>query len=732
MKTLISIHAALAAIAGFAGTAEQHEIEPIRVEVRQTATGPRLFVDGEVRKPRFFYGSPTCLHNLSSVGKTTLKVPFAAEADTAAGRVALTGYEGIDPMWFSNAVLVDLTSGTTNVVRSAAEGEYRGVDYVADGLSFVKGHRYHFIVTHRATRFRTYFRIAVSYRAADGRQVKLPYYYGDTLGDTVRLAAGAGVDFVTFSTDSSWGCENWWTAPGEPDGYDRLDRECERLIAINPKVLIVPRLMTDAPGWMLKRHPEMKMIFDTGFKLTMSSVSSWEYRHAACEAIERVARHLREKFPRNFAGLQISGQNSAEWFYMLSQTENLSGYDPATRDAFRLWLKDRGDAGWATAEVPASSDRHKQEKDARLLAFTEFRQHEVASFLLELGAAAKRGSDGGALVCFFYGYSWELGGVQAGAGETGHYAFDWLLKNAHGKIDAFSSPVSYSRRNLLGSTIMMSPAETVLRRGYLWFNEIDHRTHHEEMWDHSFFTPYTDPAITREMFLRDSAADILRGYGDWWMDLYGRGWFRDEEIWTLRRELDKFEQAMASRKAPYSPAIASVVHEPSFWRDGWGKNRGAVLDRRGFATCGADYGQYLLADVLENPPPSVKLFYLTVADNLSSEDRTKLEALKKSRPDAVFVENPTPSDLTAEAIAARATKAGVHRYTAPGKANICSAEGYLAVQALADGPLEIDFGAGGEVIDVLTGKTLGRGPKLTLSFRKGENKLLHHLSESKR
>ena len=35
-------------------------------------------------------------------------------------------------------------------------------------------------------------------------------------------------------------------------------------------------------------------------------------------------------------------------------------------------------------------------------------------------------------------------------------------------------------------------------------------------------------------------------------------------------------------------------------------------------------------------------------------------------------------------------KAGVHRYTAPGKANICSAEGYLAVQALSDGPFEID------------------------------------------
>lgn len=695
----------------------------LQVEVRQTVTGPRLFVDGQVRKPRFYYGSPPCLCNISKAQKTVIKVPFESDADTTQGRVAFTGYEGVDPMWYSDARLVDLTDGTTNVVRSAEAGEVRTLDYIADGLTFAKGHRYHFIVTHRATRSRTYFRVSVSYRTADGRTVKLPYYYGDTLGDTVRLAAEAGVDFVTFSTDSSWGCEGWWTAPGEPDGYARLDHEFERLIAINPNVLLVPRLMTDAPNWMLKRHPEMKMVFDPRIALDMSSVSSRLYRRSACEAVERVARHLRTRFPRNFAGLQISGQNSAEWFYMLSPGPNLSGYDEGTRDAFRLWLKERGETDWATAEVPTSAARHRARKDGRLLAFTEFRQREVASLLADLGAAAKRGSDGAALVCFFYGYHWELN-AEGGAGETGHFAFDWLMRNARGKIDAFSGPVSYSYRNLTGSTLMMSAAETVLRRGYLWFNEIDHRTHREEMWDHmDLFTPYTDPAVTREIFLRDSAAGILRGYGDWWMDLFGRGWFRDGGIWALRRNLDGLEAAMLSRKAPYSPQIASVVHEPSFWHDGWGCRRKSVLDRRGFATCGADCGQYLLSDVLENPPDSARLYYLSVADHLSAEERAKLDAFKAARPDAVFVENVTANDITAESIAMRAKAAGVHLYTPAGKANVCSSEGYVLVQALEEGPLEIDFGTVTPITDVLTGVTVGRGPRLTLPFRLGETRL---------
>ena len=92
---------------------------------------------------------------------------------------------------------------------------------MVDGLTFRKGHRYHYVFTHRATRPRTYFTIEVSY-AEDGRKTKLPYYYGDTLGDTVALAAKAEVDFVTFSTDSSWGCEGWWNPPEAPEDYSKI------------------------------------------------------------------------------------------------------------------------------------------------------------------------------------------------------------------------------------------------------------------------------------------------------------------------------------------------------------------------------------------------------------------------------------------------------------------------------------------------------------------------------
>ena len=86
-------------------------------------------------------------------------------------------------------------------------------------------------------------------------------------------------------------------------------------------------------------------------------------------------------------------------------------------------------------------------------------------------------------------------------------------------------------------------------------------------------------------------------------------------------------------------------------------------------------------------------------------------------------ENVTPQDITAEAIAARAAKAGVHCFVAPGTANICSAEGVVLVQALKDGALEIDFGSPGTVYDALNGEFVCNGPKATLPFRMGETRL---------
>lgn len=714
--------------------------KPVEVRVRQTPQGPRIFVDGKVVRPRFYYGSPPCLCPISNVKKHEYTIPFRPEADTDKGRVSMDGFDGDEPMWFSNAALIDKTDNTT--VRLSPDGEERTRHFVREGLRLKKGHLYHFVVTHRSTHHRTYFTHEASYTEADGRKVVMPLPYGDTLGDTIRLAADAQVDFVTFSTDTSWGCMNWWAPPGEPPAYGRIDREFEHIIAANPNALIVPRVCADAPGWMLERDPSLRMVFDKGYPVRMSSVSARPYREAACAEVEKLTRHLRGKFPRNFAGLHVSGQNSAEWFYMMSQSGELSGYDVHTHDAFRAWLAKWGEKDAATAEVPSPEARRVKRPqgrldpvlDRRVIQFGEFRQEEMASLLCDLGAAVRRGSDGGSLAIFFYGYTWELGAVVAGAAETGHFFVDWIMRHGKDCIDGFSAPFSYSDRGWPGSSPVMAPSETFMRNGFLWINEDDYRTHLENLWSFPVNVGLRNrsPFVTRNALLRNGALNILRGHGDWWMDLCGRGWFRDAEMWKIRKALNVMDDAMMHRKKPYSPEIALVVDEKSLMRNGFGSG-GEVRPQLYHARirlnlCGATHGQYLLDDVLAKPP-DCKLLFISYARDLEPERRARLEEIKRTHPQMRVVEAATKYDVVMEKIVEHAKAAGVHFYTPPLKATVCAAEGYVVVQAREEGPLEIDFGKDGPVVDFLTGKQIGTGPKISLPFRKGETKIFQVVPE---
>ena len=452
--------------------------------------------------------------------------------------------------------------------------------------------------------------------------------------------------------------------------------------------------------------------------------------------MERLTRHLRAKFPRNFAGLHVSGQNSAEWFYMMSQSGELSGYDVHTRDAFRAWLAKRGEKDAWTAEVPSPEARRVKRPqgrldpvlDRRVIQFGEFRQEEMASLLCDLGAAVRRGSDGGSLAIFFYGYTWELGAVVPGAAETGHFFVDWIMRHGKDCIDGFSAPFSYTGRGWPGLAPVMAPSETFMRNGFLWINEDDTRTHLEDLWSFPVNVGLKNksPFVTRNALLRNGALNILRGHGDWWMDLCGRGWFRDAEMWKIRKALNVLDDAMLRRKKPYSPEIALVVDERSLMRNGFGSSKEVTPQlhhaRFRLNLCGATHGQYLLDDVLANPP-DCKLLLIAYARDLEPARRARLEEMKRAHPTMRVVEAATPYDVVTEKIVEHAKAAGVHFYTQPLKATVCAAEGYVVVQAREAGPLEIDFGNEDLVVDFLTGKQIGVGPKVSLPFQKGETRI---------
>jgi hypothetical protein len=628
----------------------------------------------------------------------------------------------------------------------------------------------------------------------------------------IAIARDAGVNLVSFSAP------NCWTPPGRPIDWAPLDNLCRQIIAVNPKVLLVPRVGADAPDWWLERNPGARMVYDGDKVANHSCVSDRAYRADVCEHLEKISRHLIETFPDRFAGIHPCGQNTGEWFYLNSWALPLSGYDQATRAAFRQWLKSHGDPQANAAEPPTANERRAHPngflrdpaRERRLLDFARFQQQEMTDHVAAMAAACRRGTDGRKLVVFFYGYLFEFAPLPNGAPTSGHYALSSLLKCRD--IDILCSPISYTDREWIGTAPSMTAAESVVRAGILWLNEDDSRTFLDpRKEEHVQEGGLVDLEQTRQVMRRNTAQAAIRGFGTWWMDLPAQGWFNDARLWEEMALLRPVDAAMLDRRGPFAPEIAAIVDEESMCHLPGGSAAFAgnlIYDARAaLGRSGAPYGQYLLDDALVGRVPAKLQIFLSawalprakraalvgqrgpgiarvwcyapgylypdradvagirevtgfeaLAANVATAEATPTAAGKKlglavpwgpkcpirplfgviasadetlaSYSDGtpavaarrsekgidVFVGVP---QLTPELVRALAKMAGVHLFT-EGKATVWAAEGYISLQAHEAGPLVINTGRKGAVVDALDGKALGEGPEVTLTLKKGE------------
>lgn len=469
------------------------------------------------------------------------------------------------------------------------------------------------------------------YQVANGSWTSIGGPPGPFLSQ-VALARDAGVNLVSFAAPECWG------PPEKPDDWTPLDNLCRQIIAIHPKVLLVPRVGSDAPDWWLRRHPQSHMVYDLDEPGRKSCVSDRAYRGDAAAHLRKLCQHLCKTFPNHFAGIHPCGQNTGEWFYENSWLHPLSGYDPATLTAWRAWLKARGEPNADNAAVPSPAERRAHPfgllrnpaREMRLLEFARFQQREMADQVLALAAACREGTEGKKLVIFFFGYLFEFAPLQNGAPTCGHYELSRVLAGKN--IDILCSPISYTDRDWLGTAPCMSPAESVREAGILWLNEDDSRTFLDpRQQEHVQEGGLVDLKQTRQVMLRNTAQEALRGFGSWWMDLPAQGWFNDARIWQEMVRLHTVDASMLKRSGPFTPDVAAVVDEDSMCHLTCGSAvaaRPLIYDARAeFGRLGAPYGQYLLRDVVARRVPA-KLQVFLSAWALSPEQR---KALASSR-----------------------------------------------------------------------------------------------------
>jgi hypothetical protein len=829
--------------------------DPVTVRVQDTRGGPQIHVGGKPIPPRFFFGSMNSGTIVAKSAWTSYTFEFLPGNVDGTGTLHFRFAHQPDEIWLADLRIQDARTGEDVLppgsfaspegfakrwnVWPVGSANTVGAVAVSGGAVHVTLKRpphgdwpdFH-LNSHASLRFaagRSY-RCSFRAKAALANEICVALY--SVVGGTwtyiggppgsflsqIALARDAGVNFVSFSAP------NCWTPPEKPIDWAPLDDLCRQIIAVNPTVLLVPRVGADAPDWWLQRNPAARMVYDGDKIVNHSCISDRAYRAAVCGHLEKISRHLLETFPDRFAGIHPYGQNTGEWFYLNSWAQPLSGYDQATRAAFREWLKSRGDPQADTAEPPTAAERRAHPngllrdpaRENRLLEFARFQQQEMADHVAAMAAACRRGTDGRKLVVFFYGYLFEFAPLPNGAPTSGHYALSSLLKGRN--IDILCSPISYTDREWIGTAPSMTAAESVARAGILWLNEDDSRTFLDpRKEEHVQEGGLVDLQQTRQVMRRNTAQAAIRGFGTWWMDLPAQGWFNDARIWDEMRLLGPVDAAMLQRRGPFAPEIAAVVDEESMCHLPGGSAAFAsdlICDSRAaLGRCGAPYGQYLLDDMLIGRVPAKLQIFLSAwtlspakraalagrrppgvarawcyapgylypdradvagikevtgfeakAANPATAEATPTEAGKKlglaapwgakhairplfsvraaadetlatysdGTPAVAVRRSPKGVDifvgvpqLTPELIRALAKAAGVHVFTT-GKAAVWAAEGYISLQAHETGPLLLDTGCPGKVVDALDGKTLGDGPQVTLIIKKGEVRVIKH------
>lgn len=677
----VSCACAAAVLFSVLGDAHASSAQQLEARVRETAGGPQIFVNGEAVPPRMFFGKPGAgLRMLEGNRWTSFAFEFAAPSTCDRVSIHLRFHrikggvtrlrkfrvrvDGTDVLPGGTAFDAETSFGTVwnvwprtrDYARTCSNGvcevrftplrpeaEKSDYHFYTKYFGMAAGARCRFEFEAQGLDGCAWIRPAAYSVKPDGKHTSLVLNGVDALTATVAKAAAVGVDFVSYDIPDVW--------QEAGDDFTELDALTDRILATNPKARLIPRVSVNAPLWWLKANPDHRMQFAAehvgnvprqswgrGLRPDMAAVSSRLYQQAALDYVTRFAKHMMARYPANFAGIHPTGQNTHEWFY-LDSWNKMNGYDPQTRNAFRAYLGD------PNAEVPTVAERCALSQSQRLLdgetqrkclAFNRFQQREMSDFLVRLARTCRAATEGKKLVVLFYGYSYEFSSHRCGPANSGHYGVENLLRKADGAIDILCSPVSYRDRAWCGSAPNMSCGETVMRHGILWLNEDDSRTY----LDHRTAAHVHEGSlVTREqskqVLLRNTASAAIHGFGTWWMDLPGYGWYDSKELWDVQAALNPLDRRLCRRARPYEPQVALIQDEESMLH--LLPDSAAICDRlvswarRAVSRAGVSSGQYLLFDVLEKPL-AAKLQVFQSCWCLSDEEVEKLIARKRTNP----------------------------------------------------------------------------------------------------
>lgn len=441
-----------------------------------------------------------------------------------------------------------------------------------------------------------------------------------------------------------------WPRPGFEHDFSQVDAKMEELLANDRSALTMPRVGVEPPGWWKQAHPEEMPVWENGKSDEYISVTSKRWLGEVGVHIRRFVEHLERKWGDRVFAYHPCALNSGEWYYASTIWEchdwGLRNYDASFAQGFREWLEKRyGDLGslntawhsafgsFAEVRPPPPGLRRRTAHgllrnpvDERpVVDFSIYQSVAITDAIRHVARVFKDAADWKKLVYIFYGYTFELAGLQEGIGQFGHLDLDSVLDDP--AVDVWCAPSGYFDRRNGGSGPVMGPAESCIARGRAWCNEDDLRTHlsrpdsgwgrvgteEETLWAHR----------------RNFMASFVRRSHMWFMD-QGGNWLESPAIWQNLAPLRSLYEEFLSAPAPLRSDVAVVVDEPSLHHVAYGVDIGLPLLydlRADINRMGTTPELWLQSDYLRGRVTGKKLVIFLNAFALTQDERKVMRSL---------------------------------------------------------------------------------------------------------
>lgn len=471
--------------------------------------------------------------------------------------------------------------------------------------------------------------------------------YLETMRSTIRHAADNGIDLVQVH------CNHSSLKPKSDGSYSfaDVDKVMSLVLGANPNAKVMLRMYvgdswSSELGYPLDEH---QLVFADGSKDNQISIASDMWYEAAQAYVRETVRYVRSRddYANSVIAYMMNAGEAGEWFQVNIRTGGLD-YSPVNSRKFGEWAKAKyGDiaslnTAWQVdyttfdqVEVPrdmagsgawivgvGEGTLLDPETEQRLIDYGDYYSEMTAGRVEGLCKIIKEESGGDSLAVAFYGY--DLAMFDA---RSGHSAGELLKASPY--VDMMAAPINYNNRNEGEHGASQGLRDSVMLCGKLWMDEADYRAPISTNPDTTNNNDWPYYAPTKELFLevveRQMATNLLTGSGTWLMDLSGKGWYDDADIWRI---VGRYAEEYQNRRRTAKTAeVAYIVDEGAYalYNNAGAFNWTAVaVSTNTVNISGLDFGMYTMRDAIEGRLPDTRLYIFLNPVRISDADAVKL------------------------------------------------------------------------------------------------------------